>query len=153
MCSLFQIWRQKYQVRTRKKNLKFITSFFFKFEIKLKPLQIKNLRDPTKKQSFSCFFVRYLKFFWPFLVWNGQLVLFSTIYKSVLLTSSSINLGISICRPQFCQFVFHWKLGWGYFRCFNAIPARMPMGALGWYAATNTQYPLSNASPGCQCRR
>ena len=33
------------------------------------------MRYPTKKQSFSkekeCFFVRYLKFFWPFLFWKG----------------------------------------------------------------------------------
>ena len=32
------------------------------------------MRYPTKKKSFSlekgCFFVRYLKFFWPFLFWN-----------------------------------------------------------------------------------
>ena len=48
-------------------------------KIKLKPFQNnkcqKNLRYPTKKQSFSlerdCFFVGYLKFFWPFLFWNG----------------------------------------------------------------------------------
>ena len=45
----------------------------------LTPLQNKksqkNLRYPTKEQSFSlekdCFFVRYLIFFWPFLFWNG----------------------------------------------------------------------------------
>ena len=45
----------------------------------IKPLQNKkgqkNLGYPRKKQSFSlekdCFFVGYLKFFWPFLFWNG----------------------------------------------------------------------------------
>ena len=45
----------------------------------LKPFQNKkgqkNLRYPTKKQSFSkvkdCFFVGYLIFIWPFLFWNG----------------------------------------------------------------------------------
>ena len=45
----------------------------------LKPYQNKkaqrNFRYPTRKQSFSkekdCFFVEYLKFFWPFLFWNG----------------------------------------------------------------------------------
>ena len=45
----------------------------------LTPLQNKksqkNLRYPTKEQSFSlekdCFFVGYLNFFWPFLFWNS----------------------------------------------------------------------------------
>ena len=45
----------------------------------LKPLQNKKgqkkLSYPKKEQSFSlekdCFFGGYLKFFWPFLFWNG----------------------------------------------------------------------------------
>ena len=54
--------------------------FFVKLPSKeLKPLQNKkgqkNLRYPTKKQPFAkkkdCFFVGYLKLFWPFLFWNG----------------------------------------------------------------------------------
>ena len=63
------------QMKIKFGKASFNTLLKIKIKIELKPFQNKkgqtNLRYPTKKQPFSlekdCFFVGYLKFFWPFL--------------------------------------------------------------------------------------
>ena len=67
----------KYMVSKMGQNAKLVNKAYL--VNMLKPFQNKkgqkHLRYPTKKKSFSkkkdCFFVGYLRFFWPFLFWNG----------------------------------------------------------------------------------
>ena len=63
------------------------------------------LRYPTKKQSFSlekdCFFVRYLKFFWPFLFWCA----FSNLFEK-----GSVPCRIGLLKPKYPSDCAVWKV-------------------------------------------
>ena len=74
------------------------------------------MRYPTKKQSFSleedCFFVGYLKIFWPFLFWNGFSFCFTSTVNYFKVVSILRKKPSNLCSFQWSYLLdfYEWHL-------------------------------------------